>query len=57
LAVNLILDERIRGKIDQVNHVLEIESAKGTQHAKYRSIDKWATQLASLQSALFSKLP
>jgi len=56
LAVTLILDEKIRGKIDQVNKVLQVESAKGSLHSKYRAVDKWASQLNTLQSTLFSRL-
>jgi len=57
LLVGLILDSKIRGRIDQVNQLLELESLKSSAHGKYISVDKWATQLTILQGNLFSKLP
>jgi len=56
LMVGLILDSRIRGRIDQINQVLELEDNKSSAFWKYRSVDKWAGQLNSLQGALFSRL-
>jgi len=57
LLVGLILDTKIRGRVDQVNQLLELETSKSNAYWKYRSVDKWATQLNSLQSTLFNKLP
>jgi len=57
LMVGLILDSKIRGRIDQVNQLLELETSKSNAFWKYHSMDKWATQLGSLQNALFNKLP
>jgi COP9 signalosome complex subunit 2 len=57
LMVGLILDNKIRGRIDQVHQLLELETSKSTAFWKYRSVDKWATQIGTLQSTLFNKLP
>jgi len=56
LMVTLILDSKIRGRIDQVNQLLELESLKSNAYWTYRSLDKWASQLQSLQGSLLSKL-
>jgi len=56
LMVTLILDSKIRGRIDQVNQLLELESLKSSAYWTYRSLDKWASQLQNLQGSLLSKL-
>jgi len=56
LMVGLILDAKIRGRVDQVNQLLELETSKSNTYWKYRSVDKWATQLGSLQTSLFNKM-
>jgi len=56
LMVGLILDSKIRGRIDQVNQLLELDKTKSSGFWKYRAIDKWATQLGSLQSTVISRL-
>jgi len=56
LMVGLILDSKIRGKIDQVNQLLELDSSMSTAFYKYRAIDKWATQLSSLQGTITNRL-
>jgi COP9 signalosome complex subunit 2 len=56
LLVGLILDAKVQGKIDQVNQVFELSSAKSSAFWKYKSIDRWATQLASLHTSVVSKL-
>eukprot|EP01133_Synstelium_polycarpum_P018878 gene18878-22580_t len=56
LLVSLILDNKIRGSIDQVNQQLELDTAKSATYWKYRSIHKWATQLGSLNNTIASKL-
>jgi len=56
LMVGLILDSKIRGKIDQVNQLLELEAGKYTAWAKYRAVDKWAGQLQSLHSTVINRL-
>eukprot|EP01112_Ceratiomyxa_fruticulosa_P011792 TRINITY_DN3231_c0_g1_i1.p1 TRINITY_DN3231_c0_g1~~TRINITY_DN3231_c0_g1_i1.p1 ORF type:complete len:455 (-),score=119.55 TRINITY_DN3231_c0_g1_i1:3-1367(-) len=41
LLVALILDNKIRGQIDQINQELHLEGSKSSHYWKYRSIDKW----------------
>ncbi|KAA6423642.1 hypothetical protein WJX79_007481 [Trebouxia sp. C0005] len=55
LLVSLILDNRIRGHIDQVNHLLELgDRSQGKD--KYEAIDKWAKQLNTLHTTVINKL-
>jgi len=56
LMVSLILDNQIRGRIDQVGQLLELESGKSSTFWKYRAVDKWATQLQSLSGTVVSRL-
>eukprot|EP01132_Coremiostelium_polycephalum_P004662 gene4662-5824_t len=56
LLVSLILDNKIRGSIDQVNQQLELDTAKSSSYWKYRSIHKWASQLGTLNNSLVNKL-
>jgi len=56
LLVSLILDNKIRGRIDQVNQELHLESSKSSSYWKYTSIDKWSNQLNSLQSTIINRL-
>jgi len=55
LLVSLILDSRIRGHIDQVNGLLELED-KNKGSKKYHAIDKWSNQLKVLQTTVAHKL-
>jgi len=56
LLVSLILDNKIRGQIDQINQELRLEGSKSSHYWKYRSIDKWGTQLRNLQTTVVSRL-
>jgi len=56
LMISLILDSKIRGRIDQVNQLLELDSSKGSQFWKYRAVDKWAQQLGVLSNTVLQKL-
>lgn len=56
LLVSCILDNTIEGRIDQINHVLEL--TKHSQiNAKYSALDKLTGQLASLQTTMMNGLP
>jgi len=56
LLVSLILDNKIRGSIDQVNQQLELDAAMSSHYHKYRAIDRWGTQLNSLQATVISRI-
>jgi len=56
LMVGLILDNKIRGRIDQVNQLLELDANKSSGYWKYKAIDKWAGQLSSLQGTVISRM-
>lgn len=58
LLVELILEQKIQGKIDQVNGFLELEAAEknrvGTR--KQQAIQKWANTLLSLHNSLTERV-
>lgn len=56
LLVSLILDNKIRGAIDQVNQQLELDPSLTTSYHKYKAIDKWSSQLNSLQQTVMNRL-
>jgi len=56
LMVSLILDNRIRGRIDQVNQMLELDSSKGSHFWKYKAVDKWAHQVGVLSNTIYQRL-
>eukprot|EP01113_Clastostelium_recurvatum_P046784 TRINITY_DN824_c0_g1_i2.p1 TRINITY_DN824_c0_g1~~TRINITY_DN824_c0_g1_i2.p1 ORF type:complete len:376 (+),score=178.58 TRINITY_DN824_c0_g1_i2:338-1465(+) len=56
LLVGLILDNKIRGQIDQVNQELRLESSKSAHYWKYQAINKWSSQLQSLQGTIVNRL-
>ncbi|XP_058797194.1 COP9 signalosome complex subunit 2 isoform X1 [Phymastichus coffea] len=55
LLASCILDNTIRGRIDQVNQVLELDR-KSVCAARYNALDKWTTQLQSLHLAIVNKM-
>ncbi|KAG1437884.1 hypothetical protein G6F56_012884 [Rhizopus delemar] len=54
LLVGLILDERISGKIDQVNHRLELDR-RSTDARKYEALANWSENVSSLCKTVMSK--
>jgi len=56
LMVGLILDSKLRGRIDQVSQVLELDASKGSHFWKYRAVDKWAQQLGVLNNTVLQRL-
>jgi len=53
LLVTCILDQTVRGKIDQVNHVLELDQEQNIQGlSRYQAVNKIATQLQLLQQTV-----
>ncbi|XP_053212066.1 COP9 signalosome complex subunit 2 isoform X2 [Panonychus citri] len=55
LLVSCILDNTIQGRIDQVNQNLELTKSTLTG-ARYRSLEKWTSQLTSLHSTIVNKM-
>lgn len=56
LLVDLILDSKIVGKIDQVNQLLCLESPTiASSFRKYRGMNKWAEQIGTIHSHLLSR--
>jgi COP9 signalosome complex subunit 2 len=53
LLVSCILDQTIRGRIDQVNHVLELDQQQNIQGLhRYQAITQVATQLQIIQHTI-----
>ena len=56
LLVSCILDQTIRGKIDQVQHVLELDQQQNIQGVhRYQAITKVATQLQIVQHTILQR--
>lgn len=55
LLVALILDEKIYGRIDQVNRILLLDNPS-TEVEKYDAIDRWSAEVARLQATIAGKL-
>ncbi|XP_046425680.1 COP9 signalosome complex subunit 2 isoform X3 [Neodiprion pinetum] len=55
LLVSCILDSTVRGRIDQVNQVLELDK-KSVCGARYTALDKWTNQLQSLHVAVANRM-
>ncbi|KAK9794025.1 hypothetical protein WJX73_004702 [Symbiochloris irregularis] len=55
LLVALILDGKIHGRIDQVNHLLELDRKASTDE-KYTAVDKWAKHVSTLHAAVVGRL-
>lgn len=56
LLVACILDNTIRGRIDQVNSVLELDSTMQGGAARYNALQKWCEQLSNLHYSIASKI-
>lgn len=66
--VGLILDNKIRGRIDQVGQLLELDASKydislglltlcrGSSFWKYRAVEKWASQLGLVSNTILQRL-
>lgn len=51
----LLFCSTIKGRIDQVNQVLELDKQSRCT-ARYNALDKWTNQLASLHLAVTNKM-
>lgn len=57
LLVSCILDQTIQGRIDQVNHVLELEPQQNIQGLhRYQAMDKVASRLETIQNAIMQQI-
>ena len=57
LLAELILEEKIKGEIDQLNGYLELSSHESRGSQKHHAMTQWAKSLANLHSQLLKKLP
>jgi COP9 signalosome complex subunit 2 len=55
LCIDLILDSRLDGQIDQMNSRLNL-GRKGTDVTRYKSTSKWASKLGDIHTALLNKV-
>jgi COP9 signalosome complex subunit 2 len=56
LLVELILDGKVQGRIDQINQILQLQGATSSSIAQYRALAKWADNLTNLEKTLFGRL-
>jgi COP9 signalosome complex subunit 2 len=56
LLVGLILDDKIKGKIDQVHGRLQLDAKSTPTNALYESMDKWSNNVSSLYKTSINKL-
>uniref|UniRef100_A0A7S4HIY2 PCI domain-containing protein n=1 Tax=Vannella robusta TaxID=1487602 RepID=A0A7S4HIY2_9EUKA len=57
LLVTLILDEKISGKIDQVNKLLVVERSENNENsARFNALADWTSQVSSLSRSVVGKL-
>ncbi|KAI9088715.1 PCI domain-containing protein [Phlyctochytrium arcticum] len=54
LLVSLILDDKVDGKIDQVNQRLELHS-QSTDTLHYNALDKWSSNVSNLYKTVMQK--
>jgi COP9 signalosome complex subunit 2 len=57
LLVTLILDNRLRAHIDQINKFLVLATATSEAERKYVSLSKWSQQISTMVQAMPNKLP
>lgn len=55
LLVQCILDKTIPGRIDQVNHLLELDK-KTAGVARFNALDKWTTQINNLHQTVCNSI-
>ncbi|BGP00792.1 COP9 signalosome complex subunit 2 [Rhodotorula toruloides] len=55
IVVSLILDEKVQGRIDQVSGRLDLDRHTALETRRYQSLDRWTSQLVSIQNQLLSK--
>eukprot|EP00178_Gracilaria_changii_P019634 TRINITY_DN568_c1_g3_i1.p1 TRINITY_DN568_c1_g3~~TRINITY_DN568_c1_g3_i1.p1 ORF type:complete len:438 (-),score=91.13 TRINITY_DN568_c1_g3_i1:42-1355(-) len=56
LMIGLVLDNKIHGKIDQVNSILLLESTASVTQQKYRAVEKWGKNLDTLSQTVIARL-
>lgn len=57
LLVNLILDQKLHGKIDQIEGYLLLEGSKETSTSrKHDAMERWSNALRSLNSHLVERV-
>ncbi|KAJ3388431.1 COP9 signalosome complex subunit 2 [Lobulomyces angularis] len=56
LIVGLILDEQVKGRIDQVDQILVLYERDGDDSLQYEACGKWASNLDSLYNSVIGKV-
>ncbi|KAH8391709.1 hypothetical protein KR009_001716 [Drosophila setifemur] len=55
LLVSCIRDDKIKGRIDQVNQVFQLDKINSSE-SLYNALEKWSNQIQSLQFAVVQKM-
>lgn len=55
IVIHFLFTSTIRGRIDQVNQVLELDKETRCA-ARYQAMEKWSNQISSLQLAIINKM-
>ncbi|KAF8308424.1 PCI-domain-containing protein [Clavulina sp. PMI_390] len=56
LLMGLILEGKVKGKIDQVASRLELESSRTLEKRRYNALEKWTESLESMQVQILGRL-
>ncbi|KAL7417744.1 PCI domain-containing protein [Mrakia frigida] len=55
LLVNLILDGKVKGKIDQVAGRLDLDRGHAVEKARYQHLSTWSNQLGTMRTTVLGK--
>lgn len=56
LCVDLILDGKIDGQLDQISQLLQLNTSKSNQTNRYTAIHRWVSKLQDTHSAVINKV-
>lgn len=56
LLIGLILEGKVKGRIDQVASRLELESTRTLEKKRYNALEKWTEGLESMQTQILNRL-
>ncbi|KAH8099689.1 hypothetical protein BXZ70DRAFT_210655 [Cristinia sonorae] len=57
LLINLILEGKVHGRIDQVGMRLELDKNKPLERQRYNALEKWTEALEGIHAAVAGKNP
>jgi len=56
LLMGLILEQKVKGRIDQVNSLLELDTSHILEKRRYSALEKWTEGLENMQNQIFGRL-